>query len=223
MVRGITLDAFGTLIDTGRDVLLKVSRAALEDHGRGVAPEAFLEVWDRHFFGANPPEFLNLAEITEDSLARTFRDFGIEGDPAPYVDMLDAEWRRAKPYPEVAAALDALDGLPRAVVSNADEAFLREILERNSLAFDAVITSEATRCYKPRPAIFEAALQALGMPAQDIVHVGDSLTADVAGAGRLGMRTIWLNRSGVGRGPGDPVPDAEIRTLAPLADLLKRL
>jgi len=203
MVRGITLDAFGTLIDTGRGVLLKVSRAALEDHGRGVAPDAFLEVWDRHFFGANPPEFLNLAEITE--------------------DMLDAEWRWAKPYPEVAAALDALDGLPRAVVSNADEAFLREILERNRLAFDAVITSEATRCYKPRPAIFEAALQALGMPAQDIVHVGDSLTADVAGAGRLGMRTIWLNRSGVGRGPGDPVPDAEIRTLAPLADLLKRL
>src|SRR3989304_4432035 len=99
MVRGITLDAFGTLIDTGRDVLLKVSRAALEDHGGGWAPDGFLEVWDRHFFGANPPEFLNLAEITEDSLARTFRDFGIEGDPAPYVDMLDAEWRRGETPP----------------------------------------------------------------------------------------------------------------------------
>src|SRR4030067_31383 len=129
MVRGIPLDAFGTLIDTGRGVLLKVSRAALEDHGRGVAPDAFLEVWDRHFFGANPPELLQRPEGTR-------------------------------------------------------------------LASDALITSGATRRYKPRPAIFEAALQALGMPAQDIVHVGDSLTADVAGAGRRGVRAVWRNRSG---------------------------
>src|SRR3989304_817999 len=121
MVRGITLDAFGTLIDTGRDVLLKVSRAALEDHGRGVAPEAFLEVWDRHFFGANPPEFLNLAEITEDSLARTFRDFGIEGDPAPYVDMLDAEWRRAEPHPGGAGGPAARGRRGRGPARDADD------------------------------------------------------------------------------------------------------
>src|SRR3989304_4817147 len=107
MVRGITLDAFGTLIDTGRDVLLKVSCAALEDHGRGVAPDAFLEVWDRHFFGANPPEFLNLAEITEDSLARTFRERGLgrAADPNQVIPVWDA--RLDLSHPLVAAALDA--------------------------------------------------------------------------------------------------------------------
>ena len=49
---------------------------------------------------------------------------------------------------------------------------------------------------KPHPSIFEAALRELGVVAQDALMVGDSLTHDVEGAQRLGMRAVLLARSG---------------------------
>jgi len=206
VIQALTFDAFGTLIDTGRDVLIEIARTIVADHRRGLDAEAFLDAWDRHFFAADPEQFQNLAEVTEDSLASAFRDYGIDAEPRPYVEMLERRWLDAKAYPEVRGALARLDGIPRAVVSNADDAFLKGILTRNSLDFDAVITSEFARCYKPRPRIFEIALDALRVDPGSVVHVGDSLAADVAGARRLGMQTIWVNRGGLRRGAGDPKP-----------------
>src|SRR5213594_4261674 len=69
-------------------------------------------------------------------------ELGVDADPEPYVEMLQREWLRAKAYPEVPAVLEALEGVPRAVVSNADDAMLRDILSRNRLRFDSVVTSE---------------------------------------------------------------------------------
>src|SRR5207245_10909535 len=58
---------------------------------------------------------------------------------------------------------------------------------------------------------------------EDVVHVGDSLVADVQGASRLGMRTVWVNRGGLHRGPADPAPDAEAHDLRELPAILERL
>jgi HAD superfamily hydrolase (TIGR01509 family) len=44
---------------------------------------------------------------------------------------------------------------------------------------------------KPHPAIFQHALNALCIPAEQAVMVGDSLRADIVGAQRLGIFTIW--------------------------------
>lgn len=223
MVRAVTFDAFGTLIDTGRDALLRVTRAIVGEHRRGLSPEALLETWDRYFFSQDLDEFLLLAEVTEDSLARAFLEHGIEADPRPYVEMLELEWQQSEPYPEAPEVLRRLDGVRRGIVSNADDAFLQGILERAGLTFDVVVTSERARCYKPRPRIFEMALEALRLPPAEVVHVGDSLPADVAGASRLGMRTVWVNRADVPRGPADPRPDFEVRDLADVPEILERL
>lgn len=223
MLAAVSFDAFGTIIHAGRGALLRVARAVVDDAAVGVPPEAFLATWDRYFFAQDLEEFLLLAEITEDSLARAFVDHGIEADPLLYVEMLEREWQASKPYPEVARVLARLDGVPRAVVSNADDAFLRGILDRAGLRFDVVVTSESARCYKPRPGIFEAALDALRARPQDVVHVGDSLPADVAGAARLGMRTIWVNRTGERRGPADPTPDFEVQDLTEVPAIVEAL
>lgn len=44
---------------------------------------------------------------------------------------------------------------------------------------------------KPHPQIFESVLQALGVGPGEAAMVGDSLSADVLGAGSLGIYTIW--------------------------------
>lgn len=40
------------------------------------------------------------------------------------------------------------------------------------------------------------ALTGVGLPAGQVVHIGDSLGSDVAGASSAGINTIWVNRSG---------------------------
>lgn len=59
---------------------------------------------------------------------------------------------------------------------------------------DPVVVSEDVGVRKPRPEIFQAALARLGLAPEEVVHVGDDLQADVAGAADLGLRTVWVTR-----------------------------
>lgn len=72
---------------------------------------------------------------------------------------------------------------------------------------------------KPHPSIFEAALRAVGAEPAEAVMVGDSLSHDVEGARRLGMRGILVARSG--RGSVNCPPDVPvIESLRELGGLL---
>ena len=75
----------------------------------------------------------------------------------------------------------------------------------------------------PDPALFAVALrEAGGRAVAEMVHVGDSLEFDVAGARNAGVFAVWLNRDGRGR-DGEPAPDAEIQTLDELLPILEQL
>ena len=105
------------------------------------------------------------------------------------------------------------------MVSNIDRAVLEAALEWHGLAFAAVVTSEDVGAYKPARAMFQQALVAIGRHADEVVHVGDSLTADVAGAHAAGLAAIWVNRK------RRPVPAGltavgVVESLAGLAPLL---
>jgi putative hydrolase of the HAD superfamily len=77
-----------------------------------------------------------------------------------------------------------------------------EFFDDEALAF-----SDEVGVVKPHPAIFERALTALGVAADEAVHVGDLKLTDVAGARALGMRTVRY--AGVHDDPTD-APDADI-------------
>ena len=55
--------------------------------------------------------------------------------------------------------------------------------------------------YKPSPLIFQQALEVLGLRPDEVLHVGDSLSADVGGAQAAGITAVWVNRR------DRPVPD----------------
>jgi HAD superfamily hydrolase (TIGR01662 family) len=93
--------------------------------------------------------------------------------------------------------------------------------------FSSAISSAELGYLKPHPAIFEAALSAVGVPAAEAIMVGDSVKADIEGARQAGMRAVLVRRSGAGLssplqhtlGPGyDDVP--VIGSLAELPALL---
>jgi HAD superfamily hydrolase (TIGR01509 family) len=87
--------------------------------------------------------------------------------------------------------------------------------------FEAYVTSLEVGYGKPHPAMFEAALAALGVRPEETAMLGDRLDRDIVGAQALGIRTIWRRLPDVTGAP-DPVPDAEIATLSELDAVLRR-
>ena len=75
---------------------------------------------------------------------------------------------------------------------------------------------------KPDPRIFRIALEEAGCAPHQMVHVGDDLEGDVAGAQNAGIRAVWLNREGRRR-PVDIEPDWEMTSLAELDSTLANI
>jgi putative hydrolase of the HAD superfamily len=122
---------------------------------------------------------------------------------------------RFRAFDDARPALIAARRVPArvVVVSNWDVS-LKEVLERVGLTplLDGVITSAGVGARKPSPQIFLDALAFAGVPPERAVHVGDSVSEDVAGAFGAGIAPVLLRRDGR---PGPP----GILTIATLAEL----
>src|SRR5262249_58398496 len=86
-----------------------------------------------------------------------------------------------------------------AVVSNFDYTpTARHVLEREGIVdlFDSVVISDEVGWRKPKPVIFERALQRLGITPVEALFVGDRADIDVAGGLRGGVTTASVHVDG---------------------------
>jgi HAD superfamily hydrolase (TIGR01662 family) len=135
-----------------------------------------------------------------------------------------AEWAACRHfflYDDVAPALRDLagQGLKIGLISNSHRSMssFQQHFELEGLITAAVSSSEHGYL-KPHASIFEAALKLASVEAGESVMVGDSLTHDIEGARRVGMRGILVHRA-----DGPPAGDVDvpvIRDLSELAPLL---
>lgn len=84
--------------------------------------------------------------------------------------------------------------LPIYIVSNIDANDVLRAIEFHQLSPSGIFTSEDAKAYKPRKELFELALNTTGLHADEVIHIGDSLSSDVKGASSVGIKAIWLNR-----------------------------
>src|SRR5438046_6113973 len=77
-----------------------------------------------------------------------------------------------------------------AIVTDGDRENVNRLLRHLPLAlyFDAIVTSEDVKSYKPNPPVYQAALRSLKAPADRSMFVSDS-AQDRRGASSLGMAT----------------------------------
>jgi len=140
-------------------------------------------------------------------------------------------------FPHVRETLEELErnGIAIGLVSNTGRTwgqYLRRLQDRMGIGrfFRVRVFSDEVGVRKPLRPIFEAALEALGHPAERAVHVGDDLDADVRGAKAMGMRAVWFHADRKGyrpRGQARPresgvQPDAVIDDHAELPRVLGR-
>ncbi len=87
--------------------------------------------------------------------------------------------------------------------------------------FNFVVFSQDVGVDKPDAGIFHAACRYAGCDPCELIHIGDSLESDVAGANGVGAVSVWLNRD-LRQNESGIVPDYEIRSLSELEDIVKR-
>jgi 2-haloacid dehalogenase len=216
-VRLLSFDVFGTLIEVREGSRQAFREILARAGGAAVDVREFWEHWEERNIAAYWNPYRPYKEICRDSLAATFAQFGLDGDPATIRLYFDA-FPGFRLYPDVTETLDALSRRFRlAVVSNIDDDLLAKTpLKRE---FDLVCTAERARGYKPTGALFRYLLDKAGAGAGEILHSGQSQFTDLVGAKPLGLAVAWINRRGVSLDPSVPRPDfvfADIKSLRAL-------
>jgi 2-haloacid dehalogenase len=130
-----------------------------------------------------------------------------------------------RPFPDAAPALRALvgRGYELAVLSNGSPDMIRNCLGNSGLGefFGQRISVDEVRMFKPSPVVYRHAAKQLAVPIERIWLVTCN-AFDSVGASAAGMRTAWVNRSGV---PFDTIgaqPDLTVPALDRLAAALDR-
>ncbi|MDP6039100.1 MAG: HAD family hydrolase [Candidatus Latescibacteria bacterium] len=217
----ILFDGYGTLFDKAFDALFDTCQTIVDDLQLDMTKEAFLDHWDRYFFPLlREDDFVTFWDAHVIGLEKTFADLNVSNDPVPYVKNLIDTFGQVPLFPDVKPALNALNGVQTAVVSNADHGHLTSALTKNDLHFPLVISSESSRCYKPNPEIFYDALKELNVTPEKTLYVGDSQEDDIVGTHKAGIDIAWLNRENATRRDTIPEPTYEITSLSELSSIL---
>lgn len=223
----VAFDCYGTIIDFDDDSFVAAMAEVARARGMPVDGKT---LWDRFLEAARAlrgdgkrPAFLPYREAWARQFEMAWRALGFAGDGAAASDYLRRCLAQATVYPETKPVLDALRPHYRlALLSNADDDFLLECLQRNGLdsEFEAMVSSEAARAAKPAPAIFHRLAEALRLPPAAVIYVGDNPQSDVVGARQAGLVVAWVNRKGAPLPSEAPPPDLEVRTLRELLGAL---
>jgi putative hydrolase of the HAD superfamily len=115
-------------------------------------------------------------------------------------------------------------GLKLALVTNGASDTQQKKISRFCLGalFDYILIEGEFGEGKPCPAVFRAAMAALGVTAPETCMVGDDLERDIKGAQSLGIRGVWVDWRGVGLKSKSTIkPDDVMRSLTQLPSVLR--
>jgi 2-haloacid dehalogenase len=162
---------------------------------------AFVDIWRNRQFEYSwlrsmTRRYIDFFAVTEDAL--------VFAADAMHVRLTDTQRRRLmdaylhlKPWPDTAAALRRLKAanLRIVTIANFSPLMLRSNAEHAGLSslFDALISTDENRTYKPDPRAYELGLTRLRLRKQDIVFAAFG-GWDAVGAKSFGYPTVWVNR-----------------------------
>jgi 2-haloacid dehalogenase/putative hydrolase of the HAD superfamily len=226
-LRGILLDFYGTVVHEDTEVVEAIcQQVSRSTPGSGISPEEVGQSWWELFSAladdAYGPGFRLQRDLARASLAAVAERYRATADPGLLLRAQFRYWRRPRLYADARELLTTT--LPVCVLSDIDRGDLAAALAHLGLTdrFVHVVTSEDARAYKPRAEMFRTALGRLGLGPGEVVHVGDSLSRDVAGALNLGIAAVWVNRDRRPAPQPAPEPVLEVADLGGVLPALAR-
>jgi putative hydrolase of the HAD superfamily len=226
---GGTLFDYETVAPGERESLVALARWAGSGEDARVILRAYRASLKKVFYHYLPQPYYLHRDMFRDALLGMAEQLGVTLTDEQFARYRALQWeRRARDFTlreGVRETLEALRsrGLHIGMVSNIDDDQLEHMLELAQLKphFDSILSSEAAQSCKPDPSIFQEALRRAECSPQEAMFVGDSLQQDIAGANRVGLRSVLI-WSDAEREPtiGEYAPQHVIRWIPELLDLL---
>lgn len=208
MTKAYVFDAYGTLFDVHS--VVQACESCWPGQGKTLShlwrAKQLEYTWLRSLMGRYEP----FSKITREALEWTCQALGLPGEG--HVETLMAEYLRLKAYDDVPEALARLQGR-KAILSNGSPDMLEPLVSASGLAFDAVLSVDSVRIFKPAPKVYDLAVKAL--KTSDIVFVSSNCW-DALGAKSFGFYVCWINRGGM---PPDRLGFQPDRVLTSLSEL----
>jgi 2-haloacid dehalogenase len=206
-VDALVFDAYGTLYDVHS--VVRRCESCFPAKGMQLSQlwraKQLEYTWQRSLM----QRYVPFSQVTREALAYSCAALGL--DAGPHAAALMEEYLHLAPFPEVPAALERLK-MKRAILSNGSPDLLDPLVRNSGLRFDAVLSVDELKIYKPAPQVYELAVKRLGVPKDRIGFVSSNCW-DALGAKSHGFTVYWVNRAGA---PVDALgftPDAQVKSL----------
>jgi 2-haloacid dehalogenase len=222
----ISFDCYGTLIDWESGILPAL-RTVLANHDQSLPDATILELYGEFEAEAESGPYQSYRDVLQSVVRRFAGRLKFQASSAEICSLHESipAW---PPFPDTIAALRELQKRYKLVViSNIDDDLFAETRNHLNVEFEAVITAQQARSYKPSINNFQLALRRLALSSDRLLHAAQSVYHDVVPARSLGIATVWVNRKsarpGIGavRAPAglasEKRPDLEVPDLASLA------
>jgi 2-haloacid dehalogenase len=223
--RVLTFDCYGTLIDWESgiwDNLQPILAAHTASITRNDALELYAELEPQAESGAYR-DYKSVLRIVVQGFGERL-GFVASAAEAQTFALSVKNWQ---PFPDTVDALQALKTKYKlAIISNTDDDLFAGTARHLQAPFDWVITAQQVRSYKPSLNNFERAVERIGLPKNQILHVAQSLHHDIAPAKQFGVATVWVNRHANKPGasatpPATAQPDLTVPDLRTLVELIQ--
>ena len=209
----LVFDAYGTLFD----VHSVAARCESSWPGKGLRlwqlwrAKQLEYTWQRSLMQRYAP----FSTVTREALAYSCEALGLELSVAQ-MEGLMSEYLSLATYPDVAPTLGKL-GKKQAILSNGSPDMLLPLVKNSGLRFDAVISVDELKVFKPAPQVYELATKKLGTEKGEIAFVSSNCW-DALGAKSYGFSVYWINR---GNAPLDRLGFKPDRVLKSLDEILQ--
>jgi len=196
MIKALVFDAYGTLYDT-QSVSAKAEELC-PGNGELIAQLWRLKQLEYSWLRALMQDYADFWELTQAALDFALKAAGVEPSEAIRAPLMD-NYLHLEPHPEAREALAALAGRRLAILSNGSPDMLEALVRNSGLehCFEAVISVDAARTYKPHPSCYALVGQALGVARDEVLFVSSN-GFDVSGAKAFGFHVAWIRRGGAG-------------------------
>jgi 2-haloacid dehalogenase len=197
VLQALVFDVFGTVVDW-RSGVLAAARDVQTRTGVRTDWAAVVDDWRR----AYGPSLLDarrdgvwrdLDAVHRDSLDAVLAVHGVRL-PTTEREALVRSWRRLPAWPDAPSGLERLRRrYVTATLSNGHVPLLVDLVRFADLRFDAVLSAQLARSYKPDPVVYETAAELLGVAPQDLGMVA-AHGQDLVAAAEVGLRPLFVRR-----------------------------
>lgn len=196
MIKAFFLDFYGTVVHEDGEVIKKITDIIYRT-GKVNNKSEIGTFWWNDFqnmvLNFHGDTFETQRMLEEKSLKHTLQHFCSSVDYLELSKLMFEHWIHPPIFEESKSFFEH-SPIPIYIVSNIDTCDILEAIKYHDLNPTSVFTSEDAKAYKPRKELFQLALKKTRLNANEVIHIGDSISSDVKGASALNIKTLLINR-----------------------------